>query len=431
MYMIMKGMYAGKDANDVLKRFGATPDHSNLEKGVEILEALAKDATDEEIEIKQAELTALFKEKKVTSQPVVEGGKPDVTEDFLREKSQDLFDAYIVAGFHNASAKEVEGAKPIKTSDTKLFKNAVAAYQKATNQTSSIFVSDEALETTVSKVIRDELEEYTFVWNDIKEMINLPSAIMSLPYLTAGGDEAEWMEATKDEKATSKEVTAQIDNIDVKTYRLRAKAFLTWTTEEDTIVAMLPRLKRILLRQMRNSLNKTLMSGDGSNKPTGILERCKDLKHTAAGATLTALDILMAESKLHDNVDDPQDLIFYVSRTGFYQLLADKAFDDVSQVGQMFNKGNGNREFMTRYGVKVKMIKDQFFGWKAAAPASGETLGILWNPALFSKLQQRGLTLKQWEDVGAERTGLFASMRVNIEQLEYRDQKPGILVVKK
>lgn len=289
---------------------------------------------------------------------------------------------------------------------------------KAVNQSSSLKVSSDAYETVFSQNLMRDIQAELVIAPLFTE-ITMTSANMTIPVNPASGT-ATWVDAANygTDASTGSEVTVQLTERTLKTFKLAAKTFLTEETEEDTIMAILPILRSHLVEAHAKAIDTAFLRGTGTGQPKGLVTQANAIGANATEVTtakadgsvkVTAKMILAARRKLGLYGINLSDVTLVISQDAYWDLLLDSEWADVQQVGTESVKLKG--EVGNVYGMRV-LVSNNF-----AAKAANAAWGVLVNTSNFVVPRLREVTVKTEMEIQKDRRVFVATQRLNLEPL--------------
>lgn len=291
---------------------------------------------------------------------------------------------------------------------------------KAVNQSSSIKVSSDAYETVFSQNLMRDIQAELVVAPLFQE-ITMTSANMTIP-INPGRGAATWVDAANfgTDASTGNEITVQLTERTLKTFKLAAKTYLTEETEEDTIMAILPILRSHLVEAHAAAIDTAFLRGTGSGQPKGLITQANAIAAGAAtevttakadgSVKVTAKMILAARRKLGLYGINLNEVTLVISQDAYWDLLLDSEWADVQQVGAEASvKLKG--EVGNVYGMRV-IVSNNF-----AAKAVSTAWGVLVNTSNFVVPRLREVTVKTDMDIVKDRRVFVATQRLNLEPL--------------
>lgn len=437
----------------------------------EIAEKAAEEKAveDAKLEEKKAEVTAIIEagtsgaetlvsdlEKRIDSQysnveEVVESLKAE-----LKEKSEEIqqireskriFGERQKGGGLDAYASDLEDVWLLgKATGKGLNTKFAQATMEKVNTHSGIDVSSADFEQTVSTNIERDIQNELVLAPLFRE-IAMTSATQILPILPDAG----YAEFTSNAQASG---SAPHGNLDPRgdaydpangagivmsertltTKKLISQSYLGNETEEDAILPILPLIRESMIRSHARGVENAILAGDdadgvyGTSGATfeGLLHLARnDSDYTQsstafASDSLTALQLLAARKNMGKYGLKPEDVIYVVSQTGYYQLLEDAEFQDVNLVGDQATKLSG--EIGTVFGSRV-IVCDEF-----ASAAVSKFHAIAVYPRNFVMPRLRGVTVESDYEVANQRRVLVASQRLGfIDLIDGATSKWGLM----
>ena len=437
----------------------------------EIAEKAAEEKAveDAKLEEKKAEVTAIIEagtsgaetlvsdlEKRIDSQysnveEVVESLKAE-----LKEKSEEIqqireskriFGERQKGGGLDAYASDLEDVWLLgKATGKGLNTKFAQATMEKVNTHSGIDVSSADFEQTVSTNIERDIQNELVLAPLFRE-IAMTSATQILPILPDAG----YAEFTSNAQASG---SAPHGNLDPRgdaydpsngagivmtertltTKKLISQSYLGNETEEDAILPILPLIRESMIRSHARGVENAILAGDdadgvyGTSGATfeGLLHLARNDSDFTQSSTafasdsLTALQLLAARKNMGKYGLKPEDVIYVVSQTGYYQLLEDAEFQDVNLVGDQATKLSG--EIGTVFGSRV-IVCDEF-----ATPATAKFHAIAVYPRNFVMPRLRGVTVESDYEVANQRRVLVASQRLGfIDLIDGATSKWGLM----
>ena len=337
----------------------------------------------------------------------------------------------------NADIKDIEdawllakaiGARSIE--DTKYGKSVM----EKQNAMSGVAVSSADFEQIVSTNVERDIELQLILAPLFRE-IQMSSATQILPILPDSG----YAEFTANQAATGSSPHGNLaqtgdtygspyGGIDMtertlSTKKLISTSYLGNETEEDAILPILPLLRESMIRSHARGVENSILAGDdadgayGTSGATyeGLLHLARnDSDYTQsstafASESLTALNLLAARKNMGKYGLNPDDVVFIVSLSSYYQLLEDAEFQDVNLVGSAATKLSG--EIGSVFGSKV-IVCPEF-----ATAAVSKFYACAVYARNFVRPVLRGMTVESDYEVAAQRRVLVASQRIGFIDL--------------
>ena len=398
--------------SDLEKRIDSQ--YSNVEEVVESLKA--------ELQEKSEEIAQIRESKRIFGERQKGGG--------LEAYASDLEDVWLL------------GKATGKGLNTKFGQETM----EKVNGHSGIDVSSADFEQTVSTNIERDIQNELVLAPLFRE-IAMTSATQILPILPDAG----YAEFTSNQTASG---SAPHGNLDPRgdaydpsngagivmtertltTKKLISQSFLGNETEEDAILPILPLIRESMIRSHARGVENALLAGDdadgvyGTSGATfeGLLHLSRNDSDFTQSSTafasdsLTALQLLAARKNMGKYGLKPEEVIYVVSQTGYYQLLEDAEFQDVNLVGDMATKLSG--EIGTVFGSRV-IVCDEF-----ATPAVSKFHAIAVYPRNYVVPRLRGVTVESDYQVAEQRRVLVASQRLGfIDLIDGATSKWGLM----
>ena len=333
---------------------------------------------------------------------------------------KDVEDAWLLA--------KAIGARNIE--DTKYGKSVM----EKQNAMSGVAVSSADFEQIVSTNVERDIQLQLILAPLFRE-IQMSSATQILPILPDSG----YAEFTSNQAATGSSPHGNLaqtgdtygspyGGIDMtertlSTKKLISTSYLGNETEEDAILPILPLLRESMIRSHARGVENSILAGDdadgayGTSGATyeGLLHLARnDSDYTQsttafASESLTALNLLAARKNMGKYGLNPDDVVFIVSLSSYYQLLEDAEFQDVNLVGSAATKLSG--EIGSVFGSKV-IVCPEF-----ATAAVNKFYAVAVYARNFVRPVLRGMTVESDYEVAAQRRVLVASQRIGFIDL--------------
>ena len=333
---------------------------------------------------------------------------------------KDVEDAWLLA--------KAIGARNIE--DTKYGKSVM----EKQNAMSGVAVSSADFEQIVSTNVERDIQLQLILAPLFRE-IQMSSATQILPILPDSG----YAEFTANQAATGSSPHGNLaqtgdtygspyGGIDMtertlSTKKLISTSYLGNETEEDAFLHILPLLLESMIRSHARGGENSILAGDdadgayGTSGATyeGLLHLARnDSDYTQsttafASESLTALNLLAARKNMGKYGLNPDDVVFIVSLSSYYQLLEDAEFQDVNLVGSAATKLSG--EIGSVFGSKV-IVCPEF-----ATAAVNKFYAVAVYARNFVRPVLRGMTVESDYEVAAQRRVLVASQRIGFIDL--------------
>jgi HK97 family phage prohead protease len=389
--------------SDVEKRIDARS--TNLEDVVKGLEAQLAEKSEEIMSIRDSKRN--FSDRQTS------------TGDWKKAFESDIIDAKFAGlatgkGWNNDYAKQV---------------------MEKVNVMSGVEVSSADLEQVVSNQIERDIQNELVLAPLFRE-IPMTSANMIIPILPDSG----YAEFTANQVASGSAPKGNLDprgdaydpangaGVDLtervlSTKKLISQSYLGNETEEDAILPILPLIRESMVRSHARAIENSMLAGDdadgafgtGGASFEGLLHLARndsDFTQSAtafATDTVTAADLLTMRKNMGKYGVNPNDVVYIVSQTTYYQLLEDAEFQDANLVGDIATKLSG--EIGQVFGSRV-LLCDEF-----ATPAVSKFAAVAVYTRNYVVPRLRGVTVESDYEVANQRRVLVASQRIGFTDL--------------
>ena len=389
--------------SDVEKRIDARS--TNLEDVVKGLEAQLAEKSEEIMSIRDSKRN--FSDRQTS------------TGDWKKAFESDIIDAKFAGlatgkGWNNDYAKQV---------------------MEKVNVMSGVEVSSADLEQVVSNQIERDIQNELVLAPLFRE-IPMTSANMIIPILPDSG----YAEFTANQVASGSAPKGNLDprgdaydpangaGVDLtervlSTKKLISQSYLGNETEEDAILPILPLIRESMVRSHARAIENAMLAGDdadgafgtGGASFEGLLHLARndsDFTQSAtafATDTVTAADLLTMRKNMGKYGVNPNDVVYIVSQTTYYQLLEDAEFQDANLVGDIATKLSG--EIGQVFGSRV-LLCDEF-----ATPAVSKFAAVAVYTRNYVVPRLRGVTVESDYEVANQRRVLVASQRIGFTDL--------------
>jgi len=389
--------------SDVEKRIDARS--TNLEDVVKGLEAQLAEKSEEIMSIRDSKRN--FSDRQTS------------TGDWKKAFESDIIDAKFAGlatgkGWNNDYAKQV---------------------MEKVNVMSGVEVSSADLEQVVSNQIERDIQNELVLAPLFRE-IPMTSANMIIPILPDSG----YAEFTANQVASGSAPKGNLDprgdaydpangaGVDLtervlSTKKLISQSYLGNETEEDAILPILPLIRESMVRSHARAIENAMLAGDdadgafgtGGASFEGLLHLARndsDLTQSVtafATDTVTAADLLSMRKNMGKYGVNPNDVVYIVSQTTYYQLLEDAEFQDANLVGDIATKLSG--EIGQVFGSRV-LLCDEF-----ATPAVSKFAAVAVYTRNYVVPRLRGVTVESDYEVANQRRVLVASQRIGFTDL--------------
>lgn len=422
------------------KRAEAAKKAAEVEAATKALEekaaTAAANAVKSTAEALQAEMAKTFEDGKTTIEDMqkqfkeaIEVNKAEFAA--MRDSKRLFADRGAPAGDLKAFEADMESAYLLgrvtgKGYDTNFGKQL----KEKVNQHSTVEVSSDLFETTVSTNIERDIQNELVVTKLFREIM-LNSKTLVLPIMPDAG----YAEITAATSAAGDQPYGNMDKrgaahgtpyggipmeeVHLDTIKMISLAYLGNETEEDAILPILPLIRDSMIRSHARGVENMILAGNDvegvytANARDGLIKMTRtggrQVTQAAANTPLTAAQLLSMRKVMGKYGVNPQDVVYVVSQDGYFDLLQDAEFQDVNLVGNVAVKLKG--ELGAVYGSKV-IMSDEF------APAgAGKTKALAINTRNFLVPRLRGLTVESDYEVRHQRKVLVTSQRLGFNEL--------------
>ena len=207
----------------------------------------------------------------------------------------------------------------------------------------------------------------------------------------------------------------------LSTHKLISQSYLVNETEEDAIMPILPLIRESIVRSHAKGIENALLLGNHSTGVytsgtfDGLIKMASaDSDETqsataVASDTITAAELLALRKNMGKYGVNPNDVVYIVSQTAYFQLLEDAEFQDANLVGDMATKLTG--EIGQVFGSRV-LLCDEF---PAQAASGYGAVAVYARNYVMPRL--RGVTIESDYEVANQRRVLVASQRIGFTDL--------------
>ena len=300
------------------------------------------------------------------------------------------------------------------------------------NAHSGVAVSSADFEQVVSTNVERDIQNELVLAPLFRE-IQMNSANMIIPILPDSG----YAEFTTNQVAsgssphgnlaqTGDTYGAPFGGIDLtektlSTHKLISQSYLGNETEEDAIMPILPLIRESIVRSHAKGIENALLLGNHSTGVytsgtfDGLIKMASaDSDETqsstaVASDTVTAAELLALRKNMGKYGVNPNDVVYIVSQSAYFQLLEDAEFQDANLVGDMATKLSG--EIGQVFGSRVLMC-DEF---PAQAANGYGAIAVYARNYVMPRL--RGVTIESDYEVANQRRVLVASQRIGFTDL--------------
>ena len=207
----------------------------------------------------------------------------------------------------------------------------------------------------------------------------------------------------------------------LSTHKLISQSYLGNETEEDAIMPILPLIRESIVRSHAKGIENALLLGNHSTGVytsgtfDGLIKMASaDSDETqsataVASDTITAAELLALRKNMGKYGVNPNDVVYIVSQTAYFQLLEDAEFQDANLVGDMATKLTG--EIGQVFGSRV-LLCDEF---PAQAASGYGAVAVYARNYVMPRL--RGVTIESDYEVANQRRVLVVSQRIGFTDL--------------
>ena len=265
--------------------------------------------------------------------------------------------------------------------------------------------------------------------------ITINSQTQVLPIQTDAGPASWAANATAGNLENRPQITnVQYDAAQVilKANRLISTTFMDNNIDEEVLVNLMPMLIEGVARAHARAVDEAILNGTsggaaGFNGLEALAGSVKVdvLDANASGGTdlvVTAAEFLAARKLMGKYGMNASDLVYVVSQARYYDLLADAAFADITDVGSdIATKITGTVGAI--YGTPV-IVSDQI-----EAEANGASVGYAVNVRNHVIPRLRGVSIEQDYEVMNQRNVIVASQSLGFNQLRANNGTTDVSVV--
>ena len=217
----------------------------------------------------------------------------------------------------------------------------------------------------------------------------------------------------------------------LKANRLVSTTFMDNNVDEEVLVNLMPMLIDSVARAHARAVDNAIINGTaGGDEGFNGLEALAGSNSVAvlnstgsADVAVTAAEFLAGRKLMGKYGMDPSDLVYVVSQARYYDLLADPAFADITDVGSdIATKITGTVGAI--YGTPV-IVSDQL-----ETEANTASVGYCVNVRNHVIPRLRGVTVEQDYEVMNQRNVIVASQSLGFNQLRANNGTTDVSVVK-
>ena len=207
----------------------------------------------------------------------------------------------------------------------------------------------------------------------------------------------------------------------LKAYRLISTTLMDNHVDEEVLINLMPMLVESVARAHARAVDDALLNHvatGGSDDFDGLIKLAGsnkvDVLDAAGGnsvdLSVTASEFLDARKQMGKYGMMPEELVYVVSQARYYDLIADAAFADITDVGSdVATKITG--QVGAIFGTPV-IVSDNF-----PAEANGAAVGLAVNVRNFAIPRLRGVNVEQDYEVMNQRNVIVATQSLGFNQL--------------
>lgn len=272
---------------------------------------------------------------------------------------------------------------------------------------------DQIVSTQIEKEIQLELRSATLFREfpvSAKSTVIPLQTDTGLAYWSTGGDSANTRLTNRDGvTAETYKASQKIVTVD----RLISTTWMDNYIDEQVLVNLMPMLVQGVARAHARAVDKMVIQGNGAGSP-GLIGAAI-AGNSVGTAGLTALDLVKARQYMGVYGLNPQDVVYIVSQTRYYDLLEDPEFTNVNEVGSdLALKVTGLVGAV--YGSPV-VISDNFPTEVEDNTTTGPLGALCVNTSNFIIPRLRGVTVEQDYEVAAQRRVIVATQHLGFDEL--------------
>ena len=354
----------------------------------------------------------------------------------IRDSKRNFSDRQSTGDWKKAFESDIIDAKFAGLATGKGWNNDYAkSVMEKVNVMSGVEVSSADFEQVVSNQIERDIQNELVLAPLFRE-IPMTSANMIIPILPDSG----YAEFTANQVASGSAPKGNLDprgdaydpangaGVDLtervlSTKKLISQSYLGNETEEDAILPILPLIRESMVRSHARAIENAMLAGDDADGAFGtggaafegllhLARNDSDFTQSAtafATDTVTAADLLAMRKNMGKYGVNPNDVVYLVSQTTYYQLLEDAEFQDANLVGDIATKLSG--EIGQVFGSRV-LLCDEF-----ATPAVSKFAAVAVYTRNYVVPRLRGVTVESDYEVANQRRVLVASQRIGFTDL--------------
>ena len=197
-------------------------------------------------------------------------------------------------------------------------------------------------------------------------------------------------------------------------YRLISQTFMDNHVDEEVLINLMPMLIDSVARAHARAVDNAIINGSGSIVGlSGYATATADTLDISSLEQLTALQLLTARKDMGKYGINASDVAYIVSQSRYYELIADPAFADITDVGSdMATKISG--VIGSVYGSPV-VVSDSFLAEGDGTTPVASAFAV--NMRNYAIPRLRGVMVEQDYEVGNQRRVIVATQSLGFEEL--------------
>ena len=197
-------------------------------------------------------------------------------------------------------------------------------------------------------------------------------------------------------------------------YRLISQTFMDNHVDEEVLINLMPMLIDSVARAHARAVDNAIINGSGSIVGlSGYATATADTLDISSLEQLTALQLLTARKDMGKYGINATDVAYIVSQSRYYELIADPAFADITDVGSdMATKISG--VIGSVYGSPV-VVSDSFLAEGDGTTPVASAFAV--NMRNYAIPRLRGVMVEQDYEVGNQRRVIVATQSLGFEEL--------------
>jgi len=197
-------------------------------------------------------------------------------------------------------------------------------------------------------------------------------------------------------------------------YRLISQTFMDNHVDEEVLINLMPMLIDSVARAHARAVDNAIINGSGSIVGlSGYATATADALDISSVEQLTALQLLTARKDMGKYGINATDVAYIVSQSRYYELIADPAFADITDVGSdVATKITG--VIGSVYGSPV-VVSDSFLPEGDGTTPVATAFAV--NMRNYAIPRLRGVMVEQDYEVGNQRRVIVATQSLGFEEL--------------